>query len=79
VTYSQEVTPPPPCYVAKREKRVKGKSSLLSLESGPSLRGHGASGAVALGLALKLSRRCFPESPPKLGEELRLNSRKLIY
>ncbi|KAI5165375.1 hypothetical protein NEIRO03_0317 [Nematocida sp. AWRm78] len=61
----------PPCHVAKIEKEVKGESSLLSLGSGPSLRGHGVLGAVALGLALKLSRRCFPESPPKLGEELR--------
>ncbi|OAG30275.1 hypothetical protein NEIG_00438 [Nematocida sp. ERTm5] len=53
-----------PCRVAKREKKVKGESSLLSLGCGPRLRGHGDLGAVVLGLALKLNRRCFPESPP---------------
>ncbi|OAG31484.1 hypothetical protein NEIG_00784 [Nematocida sp. ERTm5] len=77
--YSRGVTLSPFCRIAKREKKVKQESSLLSLGSGPSLRGNGVLGAVALGLALKLSRQCFPESLPKLGEEIRLNSRKLIY
>ncbi|EIJ87109.1 hypothetical protein NEQG_02695, partial [Nematocida parisii ERTm3] len=36
LTYSQGVTPPPSCYVAKREKRVKGEGEgvLFYLEIG---------------------------------------------
>ncbi|KAI5154615.1 hypothetical protein NEPAR06_1246 [Nematocida parisii] len=44
MTYSRGVTPPPSCYVTKREKKVKGVSSLLSLGSGLSLHRLGAQG-----------------------------------
>ncbi|EIJ94580.1 hypothetical protein NEPAR06_0011 [Nematocida parisii] len=62
--YSREVTPSLLYYVAKREKRVKEVSSLLSLESGLSLRGHGVQGRSCVRPGAEVKPSMLPRVSP---------------